>query len=59
MHVLSACGWISVEALPPAGGGGGRLHPEARAAADDFVRRAFKRVRATDSDEEHSDEDVC
>jgi hypothetical protein len=57
MHTLNACGWTSVEALPPGGGGEGRLHPEARAAAEEFIRRAFKRVRATESEEEISDED--
>jgi len=57
MHLLTACGWTAIESLPPSGGGVGRLKPEARSAAEDFLRRSYRRIRAMDSEDEHSDED--
>ena len=59
MHVLRAVGWTAPESLPPGGGGPGRLQPDARSAADEFLRRSYKRIRAMESEEERSDEDPC
>ena len=39
------------------GNGLGRLPPEARSAADDFLRRSYRRIRAMESEAERSDED--